>query len=371
MEVVERLAAGSALVAVVCINAETSHDEVLPSGVRSIGLENIWAQKNPFDAVIAQLDQLGPTHLVLRLPSLALLTWARARRVKVLPGFADSFPLRPGLRGLLDRWRNHRLSRALNHGSIHRVGNHNVAAAEALAAIGVAPQKIVPWDWPRSPTPADFPAKTAPRSGRKRLIYVGTVSEAKGVGDVLRALAADPEMGGSATLEIVGAGAIEEMRVLATSLGVPDRVTFAGRIPHAEVAPRMHAADAVLVCSRHAYSEGLPGTIYLALASRTPLVVSDHPMFLAYLRDGEDVLVVPERAPEALADRLRALFDDDGLYARLSSTSDTAFSRITHPVLWGEFVERWLRDKPEDRAWLDAQALPHWRNTLNDTEKRQ
>ena len=94
-------------------------------------------------------------------------------------------------------------------------------------------------------------------------------------------------------------------------------------------------------------------------------------MFLAYLRDGEDVLVVPERAPEALADRLRALFDDDGLYARLSSTSDTAFSRITHPVLWGEFVERWLQDKPEDRAWLDAQALPRWRNTLNDTEKRQ
>jgi hypothetical protein len=84
-----------------------------------------------------------------------------------------------------------------------------------------------------------------------------------------------------------------------------DRVTFTSRIPRAEIAPRMHAADAVLVYSRHAYGEGLPGTIYLGLASRTPLVVSDHPMFVAYLRDGEDVLVAPEHAPAALAARLR------------------------------------------------------------------
>jgi glycosyltransferase involved in cell wall biosynthesis len=146
-----------------------------------------------------------------------------------------------------------------------------------------------------------------------------------------------------------------------------DRVTFTSRIPRAEIAPRMHAADAVLVYSRHAYGEGLPGTIYLGLASRTPLVVSDHPMFVAYLRDGDDVLVAPEHAPQALAARLRALFDDEALYARLSRNSDAAFARIAHPVLWGEFVERWLRDTPEDRAWLDAQALLNWRQLRRKT----
>jgi glycosyltransferase involved in cell wall biosynthesis len=368
MEVVERLAAHSALVAVLCINAEAPHDDVLPSGVQSIGLENIWARKKPFDAVIAELDRLVPTHLVLRLPSVELLDWARARAVRVLPSYADSFTPRVGLRGLRDRWRHRRLGRAINHVSIDRAGNHNVAAAETLAAIGVAPEKIVPWDWPRSPTPADFPAKAMPGTGPKRLVCVGTVSEAKGVGDVIRAIAADPEMGDRATLDVVGAGDIDGMRALAGSLGLADRVTFAGRIPHAEVAPRMHAADAVLVCSRHAYGEGLPGTIYLGLASRTPLVVSDHPMFVAYLRDGADVLVAPERAPKALAARLRALFDDPALYARLSRNSDAAFARIAHPVLWGEFVERWLRDTPEDRAWLDAQALPHWRAAHHQTE---
>jgi glycosyltransferase involved in cell wall biosynthesis len=367
MEVVERLAAHAALVAVLCVNAEAPHDETLPSGVRSIGLDNIWRQKRPFDAVIAPLDRLAPTHLVLRMPSIELLEWARIRGVRVLPSFADSFTPRPGLRGIRDRWRFRQLGRAVNHRSVDRAGNHNIAAAEALAAIGVAPEKIVPWDWPRSPTPADFTSKAASGAGPKRLVCVGTVSEAKGVGDVIRALAADPEMGGRATLEVVGAGDIDGMRALAASLGLADRVTFVGRIPHAEVAPRMHAADAVLVYSRHAYGEGLPGTIYLGLASRTPLVVSDHPMFVAYLRDGEDVLVAPEHAPAALAARLRALFDDGELYARLSRDSGTAFDRITHPVLWGEFVERWLRDTPDDRAWLDAQALPHWRQLRRKT----
>jgi hypothetical protein len=52
MDVVERLAAQSALAAVLCINAEDVHDEVLTSGVRSVGLENIWTKKRPFDAVI-------------------------------------------------------------------------------------------------------------------------------------------------------------------------------------------------------------------------------------------------------------------------------------------------------------------------------
>jgi glycosyltransferase involved in cell wall biosynthesis len=361
MEVVERLAAEADLAAVLAVRAETPHDEVLPSGVRAIGLTDIWAGKQPFDPVIARLETLRPTHLVLLLPSVDLLAWARRRGIRTLPSLADSFSPRSGLRGLLDRWRIRRLARALDHSAVERVGNHNIAAAEELAAIGVRPSKIVPWDWPRTPTPADFPAKTPPTRDRKHLVCVGSVTEAKGVGDAIRALAADPEMGGGATLDVVGDGDLEGMHRLAAELGVERRVTFAGRVPHAAVAPRMHEADAVLVYSRHAYGEGLPGTIYLGLAARTPLVVSDHPMFTTYLRDREDALVVPERTPAALAGRLRELFAEPDLYTHLSRNSEAVFKRIQHPVMWGEFIERWIRDRPEDRAWLEAQSLPHWR----------
>lgn len=361
MEVVERLVSQVTFVAVLCIKAEASHDEILPSGVRSIGLDDIWRLKHPIEHVIERLEELEPTHLVVRLPSRELLTWARHRGIRVLPSFADSFTPRTGLRGLRDRWRLRRLGWEVNHPSVDRVGNHNLSAAESLAAIGVAPEKIVPWDWPRSPTPADYPPKQAPVTRPKKLICVGTVSEAKGTGDIVRTLAVAPQMGDGATLKVVGDGNIDEMRKLAVSLGVAERVTFTGRIPHADVAPAMHAADAVLVYSRHEYGEGLPGTIYLGLASRTPLVVSDHPMFTTYFQDGRDVIFAPERDPEMLATRLGRLFEDTDLYERLSQNSMAAFERIVHPVLWGEFVERWMRDTSEDRAWLEAQALSRWR----------
>ena len=182
MEVVERMAPQASLAAVICINAEETHDEILPSGVHSIGFQDTWLHERLLETIITRLEELQPTHLVLRLPNAGLLAWARKQGVRVLPSFADTFGPRAGLRGWLDRWRTYRLAVALNHPSVGFIGNHNVAAAEALAEMGVKSEKIVPWDWPRSPTPKDYPAKLASTTGVKRLIFVGNVSEAKGVG---------------------------------------------------------------------------------------------------------------------------------------------------------------------------------------------
>jgi hypothetical protein len=43
MGVVERLAERTALTAVISVESNAPHDEILHSGVRSIGLQNIWA----------------------------------------------------------------------------------------------------------------------------------------------------------------------------------------------------------------------------------------------------------------------------------------------------------------------------------------
>lgn len=144
------------------------HDEVLLTGARSIGLKVDWTQRNRFKAVAEKLDELAPTHLILRTPSTDLLSWARQKDLRVPPSFADSFTPRPRLRGWLDRLRARRLAKALNHPSIQYVGNHNIAAAEDLARIGVTPEKIIPWDWPRAPTPSDDPAKPPSLAAVKR-----------------------------------------------------------------------------------------------------------------------------------------------------------------------------------------------------------
>ena len=69
----------------------------------------------------------------------AVLNWALATGVQVLPMFADSF--RGNLRS---RWSNRRLSKLLNHPDLRWAGNHNVNAARSLECIGVAPHKIIP-----------------------------------------------------------------------------------------------------------------------------------------------------------------------------------------------------------------------------------
>lgn len=361
MEVVEHLVGYCGSVTVVCVASEHPHDETAKNGIRSIGINNIWKSKHPFRHVIKILDDLHPTHLILRLPSIQLLRWADRKDVPVLVTLADSFTPRRGIRGFIDRWKAAILAKQLNHDGVHFVGNHNIAASEALAAIGVYPEKIIPWDWPRSPTPSEFPVKTLSPASRKHLIYVGSVSEGKGVGDLLRALAAYSIVGGDVTLEICGSGQIADMRQLADELNIIDRVKFKGQVPHRDVALLMHEADAVIVYSRHEYGEGLPGTIYLGLASRTPVILSDHPMFLAYFKNCYDALIVPEKDPVALATRLRELFEDPDLYYTLSENSAAAFSRIEHPVLWGDLVERWVRGADFDIRWLNNQVLNHWR----------
>lgn len=364
MEIVERLAKTAAWVGVICVSAAEAYTERLPSAVETIGLTSIWREPDPCRPVLAQLATIRPTHVVHRFPAAGIVRWCLDHDVHVLPSFADSFTPRAGLRKWIDRRRFATLRRTLNDARISVVANHNIAASESLALIGVDPGKIVPWDWPRSPRPEDFAPKrldSAPHGRPRRLICVGTVTEAKGVGDAIRALACDPRLRREAELEVIGDGEIANMRALAAGLGVEDRVHFAGRIPHADVTPRMRAADLVLVCSRHAYAEGLPGTLYLGLASRTPLVITDHPMFAHYFEDGVDVRMVPERNPERLAAGIKDVLDRTDLYNALSANAEAAFARIEHPVLWADVVERWLRDEPEDRAWLSGNTLPSWR----------
>ena len=59
--------------------------------------------------------------------------------------------------------------------------------------------------------------------------------------------------------------------------------------------PLSALAAATLVCvpSRHEFPEGFPQTLTEALAARTPVVASDHPVFTRVLRDGEGVRYFP------------------------------------------------------------------------------
>jgi glycosyltransferase involved in cell wall biosynthesis len=338
-------------VAVICALGDEPYDVVLGNGVRAIGA-GLKAGFDPRDA-IPVLARTEPDRLVLTTPQVPLLKWAAKRRIRTITALADSF--RRG--GPLTTIRHRLLARELNRANVEWAGNHGIGACLSLLGIGVHGEKIVPWDWPPSHRPSDHRPRQRQGAGPLKLVYVGSVVESKGVGDLLRAIQQLSANGKPTTLTVIGNDPDGSMERLARDLGIDGQVNFAGTVANEDVPAAMREADVVVIPSRHEYPEGLPLTIYEALAARTPIIASDHPMFRGALVHEESVLVFAASDAGALAATLDRLANDQELYARLSTNSAAAWEALQLPVAWGMFIEKWLSDDPADREWLRHHRL--------------
>ena len=358
MEVVERLASSEEEVSVVCVAAKETYREKLDSGVLVHGMQLYPPSGQPnYQALLALLEELDPSHIVVRFPDAAVIRWCLQNDRKVFPCFADSFRPERSLKAFIRALRGRRIGPVLRDLRVQWIGNHNIAASQDLVRLGVNAEKIIPWDWPRRLTPDDFSPKRLDGAKRlHKLVFVGTVSEAKGAGDIIRAFGENAQLADAARLTVVGGGQIEAMKALAEELGVSECVDFLGLVPFHDVIPLLRDHDAAIVYTRHEYAEGLPGVIYEGLTVRTPLILSDHPMFTAYFSEAE-ALFVPERDPKQLAESVLRLLGDPQRYAALSSASKDAFRRIALTTYWADVVEKWLSDDPADKAWLSQRSL--------------
>lgn len=332
---------------------DAAYDDVLPNGIRVIGagFENSDMDDS---RILALVQAFRPTRLVLRTPYRPLLRWAIRHQVKTLVTLADSFQ---GQR-LKDRILNFRLKQLLSSSWIDWVGNHGVNASLSLQSVGLNPGKIIPWDWPAIVTPAAFPPKThMAHPGSVNLFFAGAIAESKGIGDVLRAVQLLKQQGLKVCLKAAGKGEIITFEQEADRLGITAEVKFLGLVPQAEVVNLMHASDVVIIPSRHSYPEGLPMTIYEGLCSRTPIVASDHPMFRGKLQHEKSALIFPAGNATELAACIVRLHSDSTLYQQLSFVAADAWEKLQIPVKWGELVERWLVDSPENRRWLMERCL--------------
>jgi hypothetical protein len=335
-------------VAVVCALTDAAYDVILPNKVRAIG----GGFSPGFDAndMVPVIAQTLPDRLLLTTPMRPALKWARRNNVRTVAQLADSFR-----RGHLLRRLKHRLlASELNSRNVEWVSNHGVASCLSLVQIGVRPEKIIPWDWPPSHVPGDHAPRRLKPSKSRKLVYVGSVTEEKGVGDLLQAIAFLERTGFRASLRIIGPEPNGNMRNLCDQLGLNGVVDFAGVIFNEDVPLAMRSADIVVIPSRHDYPEGLPLTIYEALATRTPIVASDHPMFRGALVQEESALIFDAANVEALATSISRLAQDTKLYARLSENSLSAWQALQLPVTWGAVLEKWLGDTPAERDWLRA-----------------
>lgn len=261
-------------VTVICCFTAELYDRVLANGVRAIGVG--FQGKIQMKNLLRLIGQKKPTHLVLRTQIREIFQGVIRHKVKTIATLADSF----STEGWRNKIKSYLLARLLNNNQIEWIGNHGINSCLSLKKIGVKSSKIIPWDWPSTVTPDLFTQKTLP-VGKSTwdIVYIGSITESKGVGDVIEAVAKLKAKNLSMNLKIAGGGEIEKFIKQAKQLQVEDRVQFLGLLENNRVVHLMREADLVVIPSRHAYAEGVPMTIYEALCSRTPIIASDHPMF--------------------------------------------------------------------------------------------
>ncbi|WP_425398139.1 glycosyltransferase family 4 protein [Aeoliella sp.] len=339
-------------VSVICVKS-AEYDEVLSNAVRAIGVPLKSKGRRALAPLVKKLASLSPTHVVLRTPIVPILRWAIAANVQLLPLFADSFPRR--WQRLPAYWQ---LAHCLNNKGIQWVGNHNLPASRDLQRIGVHAEKIIPWDWPPVCRPEDSPVRSLRCGGTGHtVLFVGVQSEDKGLGDLMLAVAEVRKNGHELRCLSIGGGDSRPFREMADNAGIGEYVRFAGRLPHREVLQQMREHDVVVVPSRHGYPEGLPFTIYDALSVRTPIIASDHPMFVEALKDRSAALLYQAGNVSELTQRICELVNDAELYQSLSTHSIEAFNRIECPAKWDRIVDHWLSDTKEDHSWLAQHSL--------------
>lgn len=157
---------------------------------------------------------------------------------------------------------------------------------------------------------------------RPVIATIGRLVARKGVDDVLRALprlrARHPEL----LYVIAGSGPDRSrLEALAGALEVRDMVRFVGRVADAEVAEVFRACDVFVTASRDDEPdvEGF-GIVFLEAGACARAVVGTRAGGIPdAIVDGETGLLVPQSAPEALAEALGRLLDDGALRARLGA----------------------------------------------------
>jgi|GEM_PF-286927 len=328
------------------------YNEVLPNGVRAIGAG--FHSKVNSQTILEIIKAQDPTHIVLRTPDRAVLKWAIKNKVQVMATLADSF----NGQSIRDRVNHYLLANLLNHPQVSWVGNHGVASSQSLQSIGVNPDKIIPWDFPHVVTPDLYSGKTLRQhSDHWNILYVGYISESKGVGDVLEAIAALKARNFPVHLKVAGKGDLDVLQAKVRQLQIEDCIEFLGMVKNTEVIGLMRASDLVMVPSRHEYPEGFPFTIYESLCSRTPIVASNHPMFVRQLHHEQNAMIFPAGQASACALQIETILTHPALYEKISHATHATWKNLQIPVKWGDMLTSWLQNSPQDQQWLFQQRL--------------
>jgi glycosyltransferase involved in cell wall biosynthesis len=184
------------------------------------------------------------------------------------------------------------------------------------------------------------------------LAYFGFLNESKGGEDLVLALENLVRRGYDAHLLMIGGQVgdvdptnrayAQRVRSLIQTCGLVDRVHWTGYTSSEEVSANLLAADVVVMPYRDGVS--FRRTTFIAALSHGRSVVTTRPAVpLVELRDGENVLLVPPRDVDALAEAVARLADDAELRARVSSGAEALGERFDWSIISQQTLDLYRR----------------------------
>jgi glycosyltransferase involved in cell wall biosynthesis len=159
------------------------------------------------------------------------------------------------------------------------------------------------------PEPTQPRRKSWPQA-HKRVLFVGNLSERKGVSDLLEALALAQPDPARVKVRFAGGGDVAGYTAKAAQLGLADVVRFEGWCDQDKVAQLMARADLLVLPS---YDEGLPLVILEALANGVAVVCTPVGEIPSVLRDGVTARFVKPGDRQDIADALMQVLGDADL----------------------------------------------------------
>jgi hypothetical protein len=345
------------VVVITCLT-DAAYDCVIEGGIRTIGL----GQQQGFSQsqVVKRLDELRPSHIVFRALTVKAIRWAVRQHIPCICIFAESI----SSSSIRNRLRSALTARTLNSATVKWVGAYGISSAQGYALAGVRPKKIVPWDFFDDTARSRFSVKIAPASSAKRVLYVGTLSVEKGVGDLIEAIGILRQGGLDISLSLVGPLADSvPFEAECKARGLAAHVIFKGLVANSDLEEMMATFDAVIVPSRPSYPEGFPLVIAHALFARVPVVASDHPMFIRTLKNEQNAMLFTAGSGASLAASMQRLLTDDDLYRRLSENALDTWRSLHVPVKFADLLRYGFDHDGPGRQRLEDNTLTRLRTS--------
>jgi len=177
-----------------------------------------------------------------------------------------------------------------------------------------------------------------PRNGNEvaNVVYLGTICEAKGVVDLIKAVALVKERVPSLQCTLAGETIEAEEQLMAktiTTCGVQQFVDRCGVVTGAAKANLLTGASVFVFPTKYIY-EGHPFVILEAMAAGLPVITTKQGATEEIVIDGVTGFIVPQGDPRALSEKITLLLSDHALRRRMGSAGQERFQREFTSAGW-------------------------------------